>query len=798
MPNRVALLRAAIEAAHPDAVLKHRGEAGFAYVLPDGREEHRYTTGPWHWQQPGDTDWREIDTDLEARPDATWVHGVKSARFDTVMASNGRKRFIPRRWIPGEYVQFGILQYQRLAGSWATVPTGVLSRVENRLVGTEQTNSRLEIGFNGRGSRTHLVLKNATLARPIRWQVTLVGLTWTDGVLTSNSDGAQVGFVRAPTWTDASEPPVPREIPWVYSGGYMTLTPTFEGAVYPIVVDPDYSIAATGDDGWAYQFDVSTVNLDTSNATIYVGQQIGVQEYRGWFRFAAITAAHDQDCTAASIAVYSTYTLGATRKTRFYGVDEDDHVAPSTAAAWVTDHGIHTTAYVDWDITTWTVGTKYTSPDLQAIFDELFARDNWTTGYDVGIHWDENGGDNGTYAGFASWDNTTYTEPVLSLTLAAAGTAHTLVGATTAAVTVAAGMKLVKRLAGTVAAAATVQGALAIGHRLAGTVVTAVTVEGALGILQQQTGTATFGAVAGFTVTGQSGRPLNGTVEAASSVTGDLATVAGSEAHELVGTVGATAAVQGALTVTRQLAGATVSAVTVVGGLVKGIPLAGAVVAATTITADLTGIRQLHGAITAAAAVAGDLTVAHQIAGTVTATASVTGTLAVDHPLVGAIEAAATVAGTISTREEVRLPGTVTATSLVVGALAIGHNLTGAITAVATIVGTAKPGHQLIGATAASATISGALQQGRNLIGTITAATTVGADLKLDRQIIAAITSLSALTGTILTWNLGRIGFVYPTDRLAGYVTAAEALAGTAETSEALAGTVTASEAGGP
>jgi hypothetical protein len=54
MPNRVAELRAQIEAAHPGAVIKHRGEAGFSMLRPDGLEEHRYTTGPWHWKAPTD------------------------------------------------------------------------------------------------------------------------------------------------------------------------------------------------------------------------------------------------------------------------------------------------------------------------------------------------------------------------------------------------------------------------------------------------------------------------------------------------------------------------------------------------------------------------------------------------------------------------------------------------------------------------------------------------------------------------------------------------------------------------
>ena len=111
MPNRVALLRAEIEAAHPGATLRHRGEAGFSMSVAPGVSVHKYTTGPWHWRQSDLDDWVEIDTDLETRPDATWKHGVRSARFDTVLTDDGRRRFYPRRWITSEYAEFGPLEY---------------------------------------------------------------------------------------------------------------------------------------------------------------------------------------------------------------------------------------------------------------------------------------------------------------------------------------------------------------------------------------------------------------------------------------------------------------------------------------------------------------------------------------------------------------------------------------------------------------------------------------------------------------------------------------------------------------
>lgn len=435
MANRALQQKTEIESQYPGSFLKHRVENGLVFQRPDGQEEHRYSTGPWHWMQPGDSDWREIDTDLEARADSTWKHGVKSARFETVLADDGRRRFYPRRWITGEYVEFGALQYQRLNTTWATVPVGTMSRVANRLVGSDLTASRFEIGFNGRDSRTHLILKTATIARPIRWQVTLVGLTWDNGALVSQSDAARVGFIRPPYWTDASENPTRHEIPWVYSGVYITLTPDFTGAVYPITVDPDYSIAAAADDGRVYS---GSYLFNATDTYVTVGNWYGYN--CAWFRFTNIVAAQGADCTTATLTVVCSTTSTNDLLSDFYGVDEDNHAAPTDWDTWLADHGIHTTATVAWDDATDRVaGTAYVSPNLSGIFDELFGRANWVSGNAVGLHWDDGYGYTSANhnQNSASYENTSYTEPVLSLTLAAGSTPEygtaTLSGAGTVA-----------------------------------------------------------------------------------------------------------------------------------------------------------------------------------------------------------------------------------------------------------------------------------------------------------------------------------------------------------------------------
>jgi len=415
--NRVAQLRADIEAAHPGAQLKHRGEAGFVMLRPDGLEEHRYTTGPWHWRQSDVDAWIEIDTDFEDRPDATWKHGLKSARFDTVVTDDGRRRFYPRRWIDTEYVEFGVLEYFGAGNKWRTLTIGQSTRIENRL-GYSTVGADYLIASNGVGVRTHLVLESDALAKPVRWSMTLVGLSWVDGAFVSDADAETVGYLRTPTWTDATERN-PTDIPWEYQGGYVTLTPDLAGAVYPVTIDPDYAIIAGADDGIAYGVTQDVPNNFNNNA-IYVYTGRNTNYFYGWFRFQAITAAQDADCTAATIKFYAHVDrTNDTMYTDFYGVKEADHTAPTNASTFVTDHGIHTTATVAWDsIAHWTQGSPYDTPDLSSIFDELFSAGNsWVTGNDVGIHWDDGGSTDAALRSPASYENTSYTEPVLSLTI---------------------------------------------------------------------------------------------------------------------------------------------------------------------------------------------------------------------------------------------------------------------------------------------------------------------------------------------------------------------------------------------
>ena len=178
-----------------------------------------------------------------------------------------------------------------------------------------------------------------------------------------------------------------------------------------------YSIAAGADDGYA----TSGSSIQKTASSMAVGDIAGTK-YRTWLRFTGIAADQGATCASAYITFYGGIAGSGTINTAFYGVDEDNHAAPTTFAEWDTDHGIHTTAKVDWDFSDGTsVGDVMTSPSLVSIFDEIFARGGWTTGNAIGIHWDDDATSTSCYRRPVAYESTAYPEPVLTLTLNAGG-----------------------------------------------------------------------------------------------------------------------------------------------------------------------------------------------------------------------------------------------------------------------------------------------------------------------------------------------------------------------------------------
>jgi hypothetical protein len=104
-----------------------------------------------------------------------------TAQVDTLshiirMGANGERRWMPRRDYPNQYIQFGRLQYHNGTG-WLDVPLGLPTRSAGKLT-WDTVNFKLELTTNWKQVKVLVILKTAAALKPIRWAISLNGLTW--------------------------------------------------------------------------------------------------------------------------------------------------------------------------------------------------------------------------------------------------------------------------------------------------------------------------------------------------------------------------------------------------------------------------------------------------------------------------------------------------------------------------------------------------------------------------------------------------------------------------------------------
>lgn len=111
-----------------------------------------------------------------------------------------------------------------------------------------------------------------------------------------------------------------------------------------------------------------------------------------WFSFPSVAIDQGQTIQQAYLVLTAeSDQTGGTLAVRIYGIDEDDHVAPTNVSEWDTDHSTHTTAFTNWSFSTeGTQGVEQTTPDITDVIQEIVDRPSWANGNSIGIHIDEN------------------------------------------------------------------------------------------------------------------------------------------------------------------------------------------------------------------------------------------------------------------------------------------------------------------------------------------------------------------------------------------------------------------------
>jgi hypothetical protein len=213
-------------------------------VVKPNKKQMTFTIHDQNYQNESGT-WNEADEALESDNTVdggvTFTNKAEKVNHRLRIANDGTRRIYPRRNVTTEYVQFGALQYRNTSNNWVNVPFGAPTRNGN-IITWNQTNFAVELVHTWRHMKIEATLKNSTAARPIRWRVTLVGLTWDNWNL-KGQDGKVVGTLDRPVGWDATgnaESPNITVTPG-YSGGYVIFTANLSSAVYPVVIDPTFS-----------------------------------------------------------------------------------------------------------------------------------------------------------------------------------------------------------------------------------------------------------------------------------------------------------------------------------------------------------------------------------------------------------------------------------------------------------------------------------------------------------------------------------------------------------------------------
>jgi hypothetical protein len=155
-----------------------------------------------------------------------------------------------------------------------------------------------------------------------------------------------------------------------------------------------------------------------------------------------------------------------------------------------------------------------------------------------------------------------------------------------------------------------------------------------------------------YTEAGATNHALNGTVTAASAISGSVGL-----ARPLVGTVTGVSAVSGTLTRHLPIAG-TITAVSAIAGALGLVrPVEAAISAASAIVGTITRIFSIGSTVSAVSDISGDLTAEYAEAGSVDNASNVSGSLGVNRGLTGTVSNSSSISGTLSVTNSNRPPG---------------------------------------------------------------------------------------------------------------------------------------------
>jgi hypothetical protein len=186
-------------------------------------------------------------------------------RFDSI----GAWRWYPRRNVETEYIIINRPKcWLTRTNRWGNLLVNGISREGRDITLTSLRNVTRVIHSSWNGIKTDWILENADAPTRFQQQIDLVGLTEVDGWL-YGADGEQVARLTPTIAIDAEGNELPTSTS--YENGILEFSADVTGAVFPVVIDPDYA----GDTGDGYILGNATgetsISSNLTNAYLQCG-----------------------------------------------------------------------------------------------------------------------------------------------------------------------------------------------------------------------------------------------------------------------------------------------------------------------------------------------------------------------------------------------------------------------------------------------------------------------------------------------------------------------------------------------
>ena len=189
------------------------------------------------------------------------------------LKGTGGRTWYPRRNVNTEYMTFGVPQY-RNGNKWSNFRFSGWS-VEGKTI-TLNTRQGVTILVHNRwdGIKIDWVLASSTAPSRMRHPVALTGITYVDGII-YGADGTRLGQLTPTTATDANGAEL--TCSGAYANGYVEFQADVTGAVFPVVIDPDFAGGTAdctiygSDADWATARSTSAGYSTAASGKIYLG-----------------------------------------------------------------------------------------------------------------------------------------------------------------------------------------------------------------------------------------------------------------------------------------------------------------------------------------------------------------------------------------------------------------------------------------------------------------------------------------------------------------------------------------------